>query len=355
MKSVQVCFVGLSGSGKTELVKKLQQKEEIEAENFKIYSFKQGDSLIYLADTPYNPDEIKMLLALLAESDACVFCIDSTQPISPKHGELILLLNYIGHDKGVVVFTKSDSTTPDVIEKLKTQMKAILSESTLKSVEFITTSTVTEEGIVELREALVNLTPKDRDESGAFKMPIEIPVEVKSGFTNVYGIIERGSVKKYDKTIMMPWGKEFIVQEIKLHGEVVESAKAGDRVSILYKGLNKWDVQTGDVVAAENSLEKAKKIKCEIEISKFFKDELRSDSDVQLNIGLQTLPVHVNSISKDGNEVDSAKPGDKVVVEFESKIPFAFEKNQKAIVYNPEAHWKSIKVVGAGSVLEGLA
>ena len=353
MKAIQVCMLGLKGSGKTELANKLQQKKEIEEESYSVYSFKQGDTLVYVGDTPHNVDDVKMMLALMHESDACVLCIDATQPISPKLGEVVLLLDYMKYKKGVVAITKSDMTTPDVIEKLKTQMNAVLAESSLEQIEMLPVSTVTDDGIMELRQALVNLDPKARDDSGSFKLPIEIAQEIKSGLTNVIGVIERGGLKKYDKTFMMPWGKEFIVQEIDKHGEVVEEAKAGDRVKVQYKGLNKWDVQTGDVVCEEGTTKKAKELKCEIEVSKFFKDELRKGSEVQLNVGMQTLKTEIASISKDGSEVDSAKSGEKITATFTTKIPFAIEENQTAIVYYPEAHWKSIKVVGSGKVLEG--
>ncbi|HDQ60061.1 MAG TPA: hypothetical protein ENN30_02605 [Candidatus Woesearchaeota archaeon] len=106
-------------------------------------------------------------------------------------------------------------------------------------------------------------------------------------------------------------------------------------------------------MSAEGLLEKAKKVKCEIEISKFFKDKFRKDSEVLLNIGLQTLSVTVGSLTKGGSDISESESGDKVIAEFETKIPFAIRKGTTAIVYNPEAHWKSIKIVGNGKVLEG--
>jgi len=353
MKAIQICMLGLTGSGKTELTNKLQQRKELEDEHYRVSSFKQADSLVYVADTPYTPENVKTMLALMNESDACVLCVDATQAMNPKLGELVLFLNYMGHATGIVAITKTDMTTPDVVDTLKRQMSAVLSESTLKEVQMIGVSTVTEEGLSDLRSALVNLSPKDRDVALPFKLPVETAQEVKSGITNIIGVIESGTLKKYDKTYILPWGKEFIVQEINLHGQIVEEAKAGDRVLIQYKGLNKWDVQTGDVVCAEGLMEKAKTIKCEIEVSKFFKDKFRQGSEVQLNIGMQTLSVDVVSMTKNGSDVSDAESGDKVVATFETKIPYAIKKDMTAIVYNPEAHWKSIKVVGSGKVLEG--
>ncbi len=354
MKTLQIAFIGLNNSGKTTIVKKLQQKVELEAEKFNIYSFKQGDALVYLSDTPYNMEEPKEMIALLKEADACLFCISAVDGINPKLGELILLLNFLDIQKGVIAITKTDSSTPDEVESLKTKIKAVLKDSTLKDVPIIGTSSITDEGFTELREELVKLEPKQRDENAQFKMPIEIAKEIKSGLTTIFGIINSGKLKKYDKTVVMPWGKEFIVQEIQLHGEVVENAKAGDRVGVFFKGLYPWDVQTGDILTIEGLFQKSKKLKLEFEVTNFFKDELRTDSEVKLNIGLQTFPVTILKITKDGSEVSSAKPGEKVELQIESKLPFAFEKNQRCVIVNPEAHWRSIKVVGFGKVLEGV-
>jgi selenocysteine-specific translation elongation factor len=354
MNVTQFAFIGIKGSGKTSLIEKLQQKKEMETEQFNVYSFKQGASLIYMTDAPYDLSNPKSFLTLMYEADACVFCVSALEQIGQQLGELILLINYVGLTKGVIAITKSESTTPDEIEVLKTKLKAILSQSTLKEFEFVSVSSHTEIGISELIEEMIKIKSRARDSSKPFKMGVEFSKEIKSGFTTLFGVIECGTIKKYDKVFMMPWGKEFITQEINLHGEVVERAKAGDRVGISYKGLYPWDVQTGDIVTANSKFHKAKKIQIAFEINNFFKDELRSGAEVQLNVGIQTFPATILKILKEGSEVQSAKPGDKVTIEAETKLPFAFETGQNAVIINPGAHWRSIKVVGAGKVEKGL-
>lgn len=353
MKSLQVCVIGPAQSGKTTVVSKLQQKKELETDDFQVHSFKTGDTLVYLADAPFSPDRIKPTMALMAEADACMLCVPATIDL-PKLGELILLINYMNLEKGVIAITKTDSA-PDRVDTLKAVLPKILAETSLKDVEIIGTSSLTDEGFTDISTALTQLQPKQRNESDKFRMGIETPQSIKSGFTTVTGVIQSGSLKKYDKTFMMPWGKEFILQEINIEGQVVESAKAGQRVDLLYKGLQAWDVQQGDVVTIEGLYEKGKTLTLDFEVSKFFKDELRTDHEVQLNIGMQTLPVNVVKIVRDSAETDRLSTGERGNVTVETKIPFAFEKGQQCIIYNPEAHWKSIKVVGSGKVMEGTA
>lgn len=351
MKALQIALVGLNNSGKSTVTKKLQQKKELESEKFSIYSFKQGDSLVYLADTPYNMDAPKEMIGLIKESDACLLCVSAVDGVNQKLGELIILLNSLNIKKGIVAITKTDSSTSDEVEALKSKLNALLNESSLKGVQIIGVSSIIDEGFAELREALIGLSPKEYDNSAKFKMAVEIAKEVKSGLTTIFGVIQSGKIRKYDKVVIMPWNKEFVVQEINLHGEIVEEAKAGDRVGIFFKGLYPWDVQMGDIVTVENNLEKSKELRVEIEIVKFFRDELKSENEVMLNIGVQTFPITILKIFKDGAEVQSAKGGEKVELVCKSKLPFAFEKGQECAVINPDAHWRSIKVVGSGKVL----
>jgi selenocysteine-specific translation elongation factor len=352
VKTLNVCVIGPAKSGKTVVVEKLQQKMELQTEEYTVHSFKVGDALVYLGDAPFDMAKVKPTMALMAESDACLICVPADQGIQ-KLGEIVLLINYLNIPSAVIAITKTD-TAPDKVDQLKAILPKVLAETSLKNFEIIGTSSMTDEGFTDIKTALTQLHPKHRAE-GTFKMPVETPKEIKSSLTSVSGVIERGSVKKYDKTFLYPWSKEFIVQEIKVDGLAVEAAKTGSRVEILYKGLNPWDTQMGDVVAAEGTIHKAKKLKIDFEVSKFFKDELRQDSEIQLNVGLQTMLVTITKITKAGAEVDKAITSEKVFVETESKLPFAFEKGQTAILINPEAHWKSIKIVGAGKVVEGLS
>ncbi len=349
MKAVQISIVGLKNSGKTTIAEKLKQKKEIEKEKFDLYSFKQGASLVYLTDTPYNIDEPKEMIALMKEADACLFCISAIDAINQKLGELILLLKYSNIKKGVIAITKTDSSTPDEVESLKKKIKAILAESKLKEAPIVEVSSITKEGFDELRENLVQIEPEER-KGDKLKMPVECAEEEKKEHITLYGIINSGTIKKYDQIRMMPWGKEFVVQELKLHGEVVEEVESGNRVGVLLKGLYPWDVQMGDWITEEGVFEKGKKLKIELEITNFFKDKLRTGSECRLNIGMQTFPVNINKIIKDGSEINEAEPGQKVEVELESKLPFAFKKEQNCILFHPEAHWQSIRTVGSGVV-----
>jgi len=354
MKTLQIAILGLKGSGKTSLVKKLQQKVEYETEDLSLYSFKSGDTLIYLSDAPYDISKIKPVMAIMHEADAHILCISATEGINQALGELILLMNFSNCQNGVVALTKVDSVDPDVIDTLKSKIKGILSQTPMKNFSIITTSDITEEGLTELREALISFNPIQRDTSSNFKMSVELAQEVKAGLTSVLGVIEKGTTKKYHKVSILPWGKEFVVQEVNVNGEIKETAKAGDRVSLLFKGLYPWDVQMGDIITDGNFIKKSKKVRINFTVSSFYKDELRNGGEVDINIGLRTNNAIITSISKGNSNVESAKSGEEVIIDLESKLPFAFEEGQTCVIINPSANWKSIKVAGSGKVKEGL-
>jgi len=350
MKTLNIAVTGLKGAGKTEVVKKIQQRTELETEHLNVYSYKLGDTLVYLSDTVYDINKIKPTLALYHQADACLICVSAIDGISQAFGELVLLLSFSNVPHVVIAVTKTDSADSDQIATIKAKLKAIFSQTHLKDIPMIETSTLTDEGFIEISQELAKLMPRHHDKTGFIKMSIDTSKEIKSGLTTVTGVIERGSIKKYDKVVLMPWGKEFIAQEIQMYGEVVEKAEAGNRCAVSFKGLYPWDVQLGDIIAAENTIKKAKSLALEFHVSHFFKDELRPDMEVELNIGMQTSPVVIKSLKKDDVEVQKLASGEKGEVVIESKLPLAFEEHQHCIIVNPQAHWRSIKVAGNGKV-----
>lgn len=350
MKTLNIAVTGLKGSGKTSVVQKIQQRTELETEQINVYSYKTGDTLVYLSDTFYDINKIKSALAALNQADACLVCVSAIDNVSQAFGELVLLLSFSHVQTGIIAITKTDSADSDQIAAIKAKLKAVFSQTHLKDMQMIETSTLTDEGFVDVSQELAKLTPKHRDKNGPIKMPIDSSKEIKSGVTTVTGVIERGSIKKYDKVVLMPWGKEFIAQEIQMHGEVIGKAEAGSRCAVSFKGLYPWDVQVGDVIAAENTIKKGKSLLIEFHVSPFFKDELRPEMEIELNIGMQTSPVIIKSLKKDGADVQKLASGEKGEIIVESKLPLAFEENQECIIINSQAHWRSIKVAGNGKV-----
>ncbi len=342
-----VGFIGLKGSGKTSLIKKISQETITEQENFSIYSYKHGENKAYLIDAPYNRDDLTKSLNVIKMSNSIVICIPALSDVEQFLGELILLVENSQVKDGIIAMTKVDSATEDEINSLKKKLRGILSNTKLKEAKIIETSSITEEGIDEMRTEILNLSDVVPEEELNFI--IDSAKEIKKDLTRVYGFLRGGKIKLHDQVKIMPWGKDFIVQDIEVEGETKEEVDSPERAGIGFKGLYPWDVKIGDIVC-KDGYEKSKEINAKIKMIPFYKDKLSVGSEVILNVGLQMMKVKISEIRVNGEKVERIESGEGEI-KFESeKLPFALKGGERIFVINPDADWRTIRFAAVGSI-----
>ena len=346
MKIVGV--IGLKEVGKTELVKKLAPNEVSKTDLFSIHLLKHGENKAYIVESTYNRDDLTRSLNVIKMSNSCLICIPGNSDVNQFFGELILLAEYSQIKDGIIVITMSDSATEEEINSLKKKLKAILANTKFKDSKIIVTSSITEEGIDELREEIMNL--KDVEPISELEFEIDSAKEIKKDLTNVYGFLKGGELKVHDQVKIVPWGKEFIIQSLEVEGEQVNEVNSPERVGIGFKGLFTWDVKIGDIIC-KGGYQKLKEFKVKASLIPFYKDKLVKDSEVILNVGLQTMKVTINKIIQDGKEVDFVERGEAELYIKSEKLPFALKEGMDVIIINPEADWRTINFAAHGKVI----
>ena len=346
MKIVGV--IGLKEVGKSELVKKLTQNEISKTDLFSVHLLKHGDNKAYIVESTYDRDDLTRTLNVIKMSNSCIICIPGNADVNQFFGEIILLAQYSNIKDGIVVITMSDSATEEEINSLKKKLKAILANTKFKDSKIVVTSSITEEGIDELREEIMNL--KDVEPINELDFEIDSAKEIKKDLTNVYGFLKGGKVSVHDQVKIMPWGKEFIIQSLEVEGEQVNEVNSPERVGIGFKGLFTWDVKIGDIIC-NDGYEKLKEFKVKVSLVPFYKDKLSKDAEVILNVGLQTMKVTIDKIIQNGEEVSSFENGEAELYIKSEKLPFALKKDMDVIIINPDADWRTIKFAAHGKVI----
>ena len=346
MKIVGV--IGLKEVGKTELIKKIAPNEISKTDLFSISLLKHGNNKAYIIGSTYDRDDLTRTLNVIKMSNSCMICIPGNAEVNQFFGELILLAQYSDIKDGIIVITMSDSSTEEEINSLKKKLKAILANTKFKDSKIVVTSSITEEGIDELREEIMNL--KDVEPKEELDFEIDSAREIKKDLTNVYGFLKGGKVKVHDQIKIMPWGKEFIVQSLELENETIEEINSPERLGIGFKGLFTWDVKIGDIIC-NDGYQKLKEFKVNANLVPFYKDKLSKDAEVILNVGLQTMKVRIEKIIQNGNEVESFENGEAELYIKSEKLPFALKNNMSVIIINPDANWRTIKFAAHGKII----
>jgi len=258
------------------------------------YVSEQGGKKITLIDPIGYPEKVQPLLYSLSMADYVVLVVEA---ISPKIGEIIVAINSLKIDKGVII-----SKTP-----------LPLAGTTLEKFE--------KAGDMEAAKAKV--AAFDRGEAGENMVALIDRTEAVKSVGNVaHGVLKSGKLKKTDKLFMLPEKKEIELRSLEVGGSDVEEAVAGARFSAAYKG----DLaDKGILVPLRNEHEIGNVINGRFLKSPFFKDELKGKIHAFSN--LQFVEGHLNE-----NDLNLS-------------APLAYEKGELILVV--DASNQKLRIAGA--------
>lgn len=258
-------IIGTAGHvdhGKTELIKALtgvdadrfaEEKERGVSIDIGFAPFNMDDGRIAgVIDVPGHERFIHNMLAGIGGIDMVLLVIDAQEGIMPQTREHLDILELLQIKKGMVVITKRDLVDGEWLELVEEEVKDFLAHTFLKDAPVYTVSSITGEGLDQLRAAINTLgkTVQERDEKAPLYMPLDRVFSIAGFGTVVTGTLLTGTVRVGQVVEVMPPGRELRVRGIQVHGGMVEEAAAGQRVAVNVPGLERGDIARGSVMAA---------------------------------------------------------------------------------------------------------
>ncbi|NBY21079.1 elongation factor Tu, partial [bacterium] len=323
----------------------------------------QSDTRHYAhVDCPGHADYVKNMITGAAQMDGAILVVSAADGPMPQTREHILLARQVGVPAMVVFLNKVDMVDDkELLDLVELEVRELLSKykfpgdeipvvkgSALKALEG-DSSEIGEPAIHKLVEALDTYIPMPvRQKDKSFLMAVEDVFSIQGRGTVVTGRIERGIVKVNDEVeiVGITPTKKTVVTGVEMFRKLLDQGEAGDNVGLLLRGINKEDVQRGQVLCAPGTITPHKKCKAEAYIltkeeggrhTPFFTGYRPQfyfrTTDVT---GVVTLPK--------GTEM--VMPGDNVAVEVELITPIAMEKEVRFAIR------EGGRTVGAGVVTE---
>ena len=230
-------------------------------------------------DCPGHADYIKNMITGAAQMDGAVLVVSAPDSVMPQTREHLLLARQVGVPKIIVFLNKVDLVDdPDLLELVVEEVKDTVKEygfdentpiiqgSAFKALADGATAEDTK-CIDELLEAMDTWfdDPK-RDEDKPFLMPIEDIFTISGRGTVVTGRIERGIVKMADavEIVGIRPTQNSTVTGIEMFQKTLDEGMAGDNVGILLRGIEKKDVERGQVLAAPGTIHPHTKFEAQI-------------------------------------------------------------------------------------------
>ena len=314
-------------------------------------------------DAPGHADYIKNMITGAAQMDGAILVVSAPDGPMPQTREHILLAYQVGVPAIVVFLNKCDMVEDaellDLVEmevrELLTKYKypgdkvTIIRGSALKALEG---DGEAEKQIQALMDAVDNDIPTpERDTAKPFLMPVEDVFSIKGRGTVVTGRIERGIVKINDtvEIVGIKATKSTVVTGVEMFKKQLDEGQAGDNVGVLLRGVEKDDVERGQVLAKPGSITPHTEFEAEIYIltkeeggrhTPFF-------SGYRPQFYLRTTDVTGEATLPTG--VEMVMPGDSTKMTVKLIAPVALEEGVRFAVR------EGGKTVGAGVVTKVIA
>ncbi len=309
-------------------------------------------------DCPGHADYVKNMITGAAQMDGAILVVSASDGPMPQTREHILLARQVGVPAIVVYMNKCDQVTDkELLELVEMDIRERLTEykfpgdktpiikgSALKALEG---DAKAEESITELMKAIDEHIPSPvRDKDKPFLMPIEDVFSISGRGTVVTGRIERGVVKVGEEVeiVGIRDTKKTVVTGIEMFRKELDRGEAGDNAGCLLRGVNKEDVERGQVLSAPGTITPHKKFKCTCYI--LTKDEGGRHTaflnGYRPQFYFRTTDVTGAIALPKGKEM--IMPGDDASMEVELISPIAMEKGSNFAVR------EGGRTVGAGVV-----
>ena len=229
-------------------------------------------------DMPGHADYVKNMITGAAQVDGAILVVSAADGPMPQTREHVLLAHQVGVPKILVFLNKMDMADPDLVELIEEDIRDMLAKngfdkdapivkgSALKALEG---DAANEDAIMKLVEAMDEYFPEPvRDLDKPFLMPIEDVFSIKGRGTVATGRIEQGIVKVNEEVEIVgirPTQKS-VVTGIEAFKKTLDQGQAGDNAGILLRGIERDDIERGQVIAKPGTIQPHTEFKGEVYI-----------------------------------------------------------------------------------------
>jgi len=313
-------------------------------------------------DCPGHADYIKNMITGAAQMDGAILVVSATDSVMPQTREHVLLARQVGLNHIVVFLNKCDQVDdPEMLELVDMEVRELLNKYKFDgdharvvrgaALPVLQGESKWEEGIEQLLTALDEAIPEPvRDVDKPFLMAVEDVFSIKGRGTVATGRIERGTIKVNEDVEIVGFRetRKTVVTGVEMFRKLLDRGQAGDNVGCLLRGIEKDEVERGQVLAKPGTITPHKKFMGEVYVLK--KEEGGRHTPFFTNYRPQFY-VRTTDVTGSVDLPEGVKmvmPGDNVQMTVSLHTPVALEEQMRFAIR------EGGKTVGAGVVTKIL-
>jgi selenocysteine-specific elongation factor len=269
-------------------------------------SLQLGEYRLALVDVPGHERFIRNMLAGASGLDLALLVVAADDSVMPQTREHMEILRLLGLSGGLVALSKCDLAEPSWLDLVEEELRALLRGTFLEGSPIVRTSTMTGQGIDELKGALHELckTARPGQDAGVFRMPIDRSFTVAGHGTVVTGTVVSGAVAVGEEIEWIPSGKTVRVRGLHRHDEPVQRVGRGARAAINLVGAHHSEIHRGQELAAPGYLEATRILSVEIVASDLAVRSLKHRGRYKLHLGTAEVSAVLSLL-----EANETRPG----------------------------------------------
>ena len=309
-------------------------------------------------DCPGHADYVKNMITGAAQMDGAILVVAATDGPMPQTREHILLARQVGVPAMVVCLNKVDAVDDaELLELVELEVRELLSAyefpgddipvikcSALKALEG---DPVWEKTVEELMDAVDSYIPTPaRDVEKPFLMPVEDIFTIQGRGTVATGRVERGKVKVNESVeiVGIKETRTTVVTGVEMFKKLLDEGTAGDNVGLLLRGVERKDIERGQVIAKPGSITPHTKFKAEAYVLTKEEGGRHTPFFTGYRPQFYFRTTDVTGVAHLPAGVEMVMPGDNVAMEIELIAPIAMEKGLRFAIR------EGGRTVGAGTV-----
>ena len=311
-------------------------------------------------DCPGHADYIKNMITGAAQMDGAILVVAATDGPMPQTREHVLLARQVGVPYIVVCLNKVDAVDdPELLELVELEVRELLKNYGFPGEELpvvrvsalgaLNGEEKWEKGVEELMAAVDSYIPlPQRDVEKPFLMPIEDIFSIQGRGTVVTGRVDRGIVKVGEEMEIVGFRetRKTVITGVEMFKKLLDEGRAGDNVGLLLRGIEKEEVERGQVIAKPGSITPHNRFKGEVYVLSKEEGGRHTPFFSGYRPQFYFRTTDVTGVAKLPQGTEMVMPGDNVNLEVELITPVAMDKGLRFAIR------EGGRTVGAGTVTE---
>lgn len=300
---------------------------------------------VAIIDVPGHEGLLRTMIAGANSIRVALFVVAADEGVKQQTIEHFDVLKLLKVEKGIIVVTKMDKSDPDYLALVEEEIRNLVAGSFLESAPICRVSTITNEGLAELKEniRIICQNLKSLPDNGMFRCPIDRIFTLKGFGTIVAGTVISGRLKIQEIVEILPIRRISKIRNLQIQKQSVSEVFAGQRVAFNLSDIMVTDLVRGYELSIPDYLVPTRIIDASVSLLPNAMRPLVNNERVRFHKGTAETMARVMILDK-----DKIEPGGHGYVQFRFEKPIVGERKERFIIrsYSP------MKVIGGGQCLE---